>query len=140
MELDKRCLTIQEKIHAVYSEIDEDIEELVAAASEETHVLFVSDHDFGPLNGIFSVNSWLCELGLRCCDEQGMKKTLSCKKPVVAVKHGFRKLVPEGPRKAVKPVGRKGPVRIPDKADHLFRVKTITLFIPLWRPQRRGAE
>jgi len=106
-ELDERGRCLQEKIYEIYSEIDEGIGELMAAAGEDTNFMFMSDHGFGPLNGKFSVNTWLSELGLLNCDGLLQSATRTRDQISGAVKGWIRKLVPMGIRKALKPANHK---------------------------------
>ena len=53
-ELAERCLAA----------VDAQVGALCAEAGDEATVLVVSDHGFGPLNGVFYVNRWLADQGL----------------------------------------------------------------------------
>lgn len=51
-------------IKDVYKKVDGAIADLIADMPQETNVMIVSDHGFGPLHGYFYVNRWLEERGL----------------------------------------------------------------------------
>ena len=46
-----------------YRRMDDNIRAMVEAAGEDTNVIIVSDHGFGPTTEIFYVNQWLAEHG-----------------------------------------------------------------------------
>lgn len=55
---------LQAAVAACYRELDRVVGRLlVDAASPETHVIFVSDHGFGPLHSRFHVDQWLAQQG-----------------------------------------------------------------------------
>lgn len=55
---------LQEAVTACYRELDRVVGRLLEeAASPETHVIFVSDHGFGPLHSRFHVDQWLAQQG-----------------------------------------------------------------------------
>jgi predicted AlkP superfamily phosphohydrolase/phosphomutase len=50
-------------IHRFYSQLDEYIAQAIKAAGEDTLVLLISDHGFGPATHFFHVNNWLLREG-----------------------------------------------------------------------------
>jgi predicted AlkP superfamily phosphohydrolase/phosphomutase len=53
----------RQAIQQAYETVDEGLGELLEAAPEETVVVVVSDHGFGPRLGTFAINEWLREQG-----------------------------------------------------------------------------
>jgi len=51
-------------IFEAYQKVDSIIGEMMQAADEETTIIVLSDHGFGPLNKIFCTNNWLLQKGL----------------------------------------------------------------------------
>jgi predicted AlkP superfamily phosphohydrolase/phosphomutase len=47
-----------------YRDIDRALGDIISSAGEETLVIVMSDHGFGPFHRFFHVNNWLRELGL----------------------------------------------------------------------------
>lgn len=52
------------EILAVYQEMDRFLAEIMDSMDEDTTLMVMSDHGFGPFNKFFHVNSWLMEEGL----------------------------------------------------------------------------
>ncbi len=60
----ERSAEYSDAILQVYQEIDRAIGELLSVLDDDTHVMVLSDHGFGPQHGNFLINSWLLEQGL----------------------------------------------------------------------------
>ncbi len=54
----------RESILSFYREIDRHLGRILAQADEDTIVVVMSDHGFGPFHRFFHVNNWLRQLGL----------------------------------------------------------------------------
>lgn len=54
---------LRAQVVAIFSEVDRGVGELVKAADEQTLVVLMSDHGFGPLKGFMHVNNFLLERG-----------------------------------------------------------------------------
>jgi predicted AlkP superfamily phosphohydrolase/phosphomutase len=55
--------TLANAIQTVYRQADTILAKLLAAAGEDTSVVVVSDHGFGPLDNYMHLNAWLVERG-----------------------------------------------------------------------------
>lgn len=54
----------EEPVLEVYKRVEKAVKNIYeSTADEDTHVMIVSDHGFGPLKWIFNVNSWLVQKG-----------------------------------------------------------------------------
>jgi len=111
-ELDERGKRLREKAYEIYEEIDKGIGELVAAAGEDTNFLLMSDHGFGPLNGKFSVNTWLSQIGLLSCEGWRQSAVRTREKVSGTVKWWLQKLDPLGFRKVLRRILLKSPARM----------------------------
>jgi predicted AlkP superfamily phosphohydrolase/phosphomutase len=110
-ELDERGKRLQDRIHAIYDEIDTGIGKIIEAAGEDTNFLLMSDHGFGPLKGKFSINTWLQELGL--LQTRGMRRTVGRTREKIGanLKWLVRRLDPLGLRKKLKSLVFRGRMR-----------------------------
>lgn len=62
-------------IDTVFRKIDDSVGELVKAAGDGVEIVILSDHGFGPLSELVSLNKWLTEKGYLIIDEEKRKKT-----------------------------------------------------------------
>ncbi|MCF7890555.1 alkaline phosphatase family protein [Candidatus Bipolaricaulota bacterium] len=65
----------EDPVLEVYKRVEEAVKNIYeSTASEDTHVMMVSDHGFGPLKWIFNVNSWLVQKGyMKLKDSAGVR-------------------------------------------------------------------
>ncbi|MFP4135946.1 MAG: alkaline phosphatase family protein [Candidatus Acetothermia bacterium] len=65
----------EEPVLEVYRRVDKALKNIYeATAQEDTHIIVVSDHGFGPLEWIFNANSWLLDRGyLQLKDSAGTR-------------------------------------------------------------------
>lgn len=54
---------IREKVVAIFEQVDEGVGEMLKFADENTTVVLMSDHGFGPMKGFMHVNNFLLERG-----------------------------------------------------------------------------
>ncbi len=54
---------IRDKVVAIFTQVDDGIGEMVAEADENTTILLMSDHGFGPMKGFMHVNNFLLDRG-----------------------------------------------------------------------------
>jgi len=54
---------MRERILSVYEEVDARIAQILEMANEETTLIFMSDHGFGPLQGFLHLNNWFLDKG-----------------------------------------------------------------------------
>ena len=54
---------MRERILSVYEEVDARIAEILEMADEDTTLIFMSDHGFGPLEGFLHLNNWFLDKG-----------------------------------------------------------------------------
>jgi predicted AlkP superfamily phosphohydrolase/phosphomutase len=54
---------IRAKVIAIYSQVDDGLGEMLKQADEQTTVVLMSDHGFGPMKGFLHVNNFLLERG-----------------------------------------------------------------------------
>lgn len=54
---------MRERILSVYDEVDARIAQILEMADEETTLIFMSDHGFGPLQGFLHLNNWFLDKG-----------------------------------------------------------------------------
>ena len=52
---------IREKVIAIFEQVDDGVGEMLAQADENTTVVLMSDHGFGPMKGFMHVNNFLLE-------------------------------------------------------------------------------
>jgi len=57
----------EERIFEYYEQIDKIVGELLQNTGENTNVIILSDHGFGPLKKMFNINIWLRQKGLLKC-------------------------------------------------------------------------
>lgn len=58
-----RQFAIREKVLDIFREVDRGVGELVARTDDDTLIVLMSDHGFGPLKGFLHVNNFLLERG-----------------------------------------------------------------------------
>ncbi len=68
LQADPRALNetdraIRERVIAVFQEVDDGVGAMIQAADDETTILIMSDHGFGPMKGFMHVNNFLLERG-----------------------------------------------------------------------------
>lgn len=68
-----------ETIKEFYKKIDDVIGEIIAEMPEDTDLMIVSDHGFGPCYGSFFMNGWLKENGFLVLKREGSKSLLARK-------------------------------------------------------------
>jgi predicted AlkP superfamily phosphohydrolase/phosphomutase len=64
----------------VYRQIDQALGEMLARCGDETNVIVMSDHGFGPQHRLFRINQWMVEKGflqLTCTASNGLVSCLS---------------------------------------------------------------
>jgi len=59
----RECEKFREMVPLVYKLMDEHLGELLKVIGEDTSLIVLSDHGFGPINYKFHVNKWLIEQG-----------------------------------------------------------------------------
>lgn len=55
--------TLRDKVLAVFQQVDDGVGEMLAYADENTTIVLMSDHGFGPMKGFLHVNNFLLERG-----------------------------------------------------------------------------
>jgi len=73
----KKGASIREKVKKIFKKLDQIIEELIEKWGQDALVILLSDHGFGPYEGIFYINNWLAEQGF-------LKKKNSMKSDIMA--------------------------------------------------------
>lgn len=63
---------IREKVIAIFTQVDDGIGEMVKYADENTTIVLMSDHGFGPMKGFMHVNNFLLERGYLVLKRGGM--------------------------------------------------------------------
>lgn len=63
---------IREKVLAIFTQVDEGVGEMVKRADNETLIVLMSDHGFGPMHGFMHVNNFLLERGYLVLKTGGM--------------------------------------------------------------------
>lgn len=65
----------EDPILEIYNRVEKAVKNIYeSTAGEDTHVMIVSDHGFGPLKWIFNVNSWLVQKGyMKLKDSAGVR-------------------------------------------------------------------
>jgi predicted AlkP superfamily phosphohydrolase/phosphomutase len=61
---------IQERLLTCYQTLDEEIGRLVDGLPREAHLVFLSDHGFGPLETLVHMNDWLAQRGWLAYDRR----------------------------------------------------------------------
>lgn len=61
--LDDRDRAIRNRVLGIFAEVDEGVGEMVRRADENTTIVLMSDHGFGPLKGFMHVNNFLLDRG-----------------------------------------------------------------------------
>src|SRR6056297_1688069 len=75
----------EDPVLEVYARVEQAVKTITnQIANENTNIMLVSDHGFGPLKWIFNVNSWLLKKGYL-----KLKKSVSVKIKNTAIKLGF---------------------------------------------------
>jgi predicted AlkP superfamily phosphohydrolase/phosphomutase len=57
------ALSLSNGILNTYKKIDKTVGEFLSMIDKDTYLLIMSDHGFGPLEGVFYINNWLMEKG-----------------------------------------------------------------------------
>lgn len=70
--LDETDRAIREKVVAIFQQVDEGVGEMVKSADDETTILLMSDHGFGPMKGFMHVNNFLLDRGYLVLKSGGM--------------------------------------------------------------------
>lgn len=63
---------IREKVLAIFTQVDDGVGEMIKAADEETTIVLMSDHGFGPMKGFMHVNNFLLDKGYLVLKSGGM--------------------------------------------------------------------
>ncbi|MGD8506598.1 MAG: alkaline phosphatase family protein, partial [Candidatus Bathyarchaeota archaeon] len=74
----------EKAILQIYKKMDKILEEFLMNLDEETTIMVVSDHGFGPQYGLIHLNNWLMDIGL-----VRLKKDLSSRIKFWLFKHGL---------------------------------------------------
>ncbi len=61
--LSARDRVIREKVVAIFQQVDDGVGEVLKCADENTTIVLMSDHGFGPMKGFMHVNNFLLERG-----------------------------------------------------------------------------
>lgn len=62
-KLNETDRAIREKVVAIFTQVDDGVGEMLKQADENTTVILMSDHGFGPMKGFMHVNNFLLERG-----------------------------------------------------------------------------
>jgi predicted AlkP superfamily phosphohydrolase/phosphomutase len=63
---------IRDKVIAIFTQVDDGVGEMVKHADEETTIVLMSDHGFGPMKGFMHVNNFLLDNGYLVLKSGGM--------------------------------------------------------------------
>lgn len=61
--LNERDRAIRDKVIAIFQQVDDGVGEMLQYADENTTIVLMSDHGFGPMKGFLHVNNFLLERG-----------------------------------------------------------------------------
>lgn len=70
--LDENDRAIRDKVIAIFEQVDDGVGEMAQAADDETTILLMSDHGFGPMKGFMHVNNFLLDRGYLVLKSGGM--------------------------------------------------------------------
>lgn len=70
--LDENDRAIRDKVIAIFEQVDDGVGEMVQTADDETTILLMSDHGFGPMKGFMHVNNFLLDRGYLVLKSGGM--------------------------------------------------------------------
>jgi predicted AlkP superfamily phosphohydrolase/phosphomutase len=70
--LDEGDRAIREKVIAIFTQVDDGVGEMVKYADDETTIVLMSDHGFGPMKGFMHVNNFLLDKGYLVLKSGGM--------------------------------------------------------------------
>jgi predicted AlkP superfamily phosphohydrolase/phosphomutase len=99
----KRGALLREKIRECYGAFDELLGQLVARLDEETQLLIMSDHGFGPTRAWIYVNTFLARLGLlKLKPGKAITKFLFCQAESLGEAPWIKKLLPGTFQRAVR--------------------------------------
>lgn len=62
-KLNETDRALRDKVIAIFSEVDNGVGEMVKCADEDTTIVLMSDHGFGPMKGFMHVNNFLLDKG-----------------------------------------------------------------------------
>lgn len=71
-ELNESDRAIRDKVIAIFSQVDDGVGEMVKLAEDETTIILMSDHGFGPMKGFMHVNNFLLDKGYLVLKSGGM--------------------------------------------------------------------
>ena len=99
----KRASLLREKIRECYRAFDEMLGQLLARLDEETQLLIMSDHGFGPTRAWIFVNTFLARLGLlKLKPGKAITKFLFCQAEGLGEAPLAKRLLPEKFQRAVR--------------------------------------
>ncbi len=71
-KLNETDRAIRDKVIAIFTQVDDGVGEMVKAADDETTIVLMSDHGFGPMKGFMHVNNFLLDRGYLVLKSGGM--------------------------------------------------------------------
>jgi len=80
-------------INNVYEKLDDAVGRLVNSLGEDTTIIILSDHGFGPVHTVFYINKWLCDMGYLKFKEKFDNKRSYRMFP--SLRKGLKKFLPE---------------------------------------------
>ncbi len=63
---------IRDKVIAIFTQVDDGVGEMIKLADDETTIVLMSDHGFGPMKGFMHVNNFLLDRGYLVLKSGGM--------------------------------------------------------------------
>lgn len=70
--LNEHDRALRDKVIAIFEQVDEGVGEMVKCADENTLIVLMSDHGFGPMKGFMHVNNFLLDNGYLVLKDGGM--------------------------------------------------------------------
>lgn len=71
-KLNEHDRALRDKVIAIFEQVDEGVGEMVKCADENTLIVLMSDHGFGPMKGFMHVNNFLLDNGYLVLKDGGM--------------------------------------------------------------------
>src|SRR5581483_4096458 len=72
--LNEQDRTLRDKVIAIFEQVDESVGEMVKQADDNTLIVLMSDHGFGPMKGFMHVNNFLLDNGYLVLKEGAMSQ------------------------------------------------------------------